>query len=241
MGSAISLEKTSVVASSTEVAKRLQSIALVRDLLPCSKNLGIDYAAGLQQRRFGSRTSRRAGLQRAKRRMGRLHLIAKSKISPFRVFAAGVLPATAYGAGVTGISCGNLLVMRRQAAACLPPWNKGASVDLKLAIWGDPTECISAAALLQWSKEVWRCITGSPRAHGLQQLRYWWARSSRPPKTWGEVTGPIQAAAKEVERLSWKWKHPLKLEEDRGEEILLTLTPPAALLEQVKKSPQETF
>ena len=121
-----------------------------------------------------------------------------------KLYFAGIAPGAVYGADVNGLDNSELLRLRQILAQATPPYVKGASLRLRLAVHGDPAARRSAAPALAWRREVWRGLT---RRDGVgmtlsQFARAWRAAAGKAESRWHISRGPINACLL-LARIGW--------------------------------------
>ena len=171
----IAIDKTAVVSSSNQIAKRLRK-ALGENggqAMFGAVALGVDYCAGkpvrrtIQKKRFGGAAACRQRIAQLHRRGGQ----AARKM----VTAGRILSAT-YGAEVYGVDDGLALSLERTAASCVPPNSRRRDLRVALALQRiNVVAEVTAPPLVRWAKEVWTATAPFAGPHfNVQQLRTWW-------------------------------------------------------------------
>ena len=110
-----------------------------------------------KRRTFARRSTRRARIEKAKRRVPRINRLKPGNgKKPRTLFTAGALPEAAFAAEVWGMDNVELGNLRGAAAATMKPSSKGRSRSVMLSILGDPVWQAAVAPVIRYAKEVWR-------------------------------------------------------------------------------------
>ena len=187
--------------------------------------------------RSGKRASR---LKECRARVGRIRSIKRciGRRASW-IFASGAKAAAVYGARVNGLADGELLALRRAAAAGRSPSAPGRSLSALLLLCGDPLAEAAVAPFLMWAKHVWMAITDRGTARlSLPKLRALWTAASPNSCTrWKDAKGPLQAAALSLRRLGWRWgQGGMRVTDDRGVQYNLVVTSPAFLKRRCREA-----
>ncbi len=243
-------------ATARTIAKRLGLDCAVRR---CAPNLGIDATAGARRRiiRVGpsSRKVRLAGCIGRGRKLARIAKTLGSRA--VKIFSSGIAPEANYGSEVWGVSDAEVVKLRRAAARALRPWSRCRSLTTVHLVHGLPTCKDELRTVVHLSKQIWRAVvdreSATARGMDLPTIRQLWeaafteiepivrgyAESRRGGETaahakaarraWDAIRGPVGAAALTLARVGWSFKSAFVLADANGEEVLLTVTPPAML------------
>ncbi len=115
--------------------------------------LGIELRSGMRIGRRGGH--KRVRLRKAMARQRRIFKFKKMGGAAVKVVRRGVIPSTAYGSSVTGVSNAELRQIRSLVAQTITPNTRGASVALKLLLDGDPAVEANAAPIVKWAETAW--------------------------------------------------------------------------------------
>ncbi len=247
--------KTAVTATSrqlTNLITRRNGISDETSAIPCL--LGVDNVAGARRARLKTSSKRAARLKAAlarKARLRRIRAIVGRKAG--RIFRSGVLPAAAYDAAIWGLTDAECIRIRRIAAVAMSPRAKGRSLSMVHVWHGLPTADAEHAPVITYAKMIWRAMTrreeASMRASSLADLNAMWNAASInfipivnrvaaarradgtipapvARKAWGDIRGPIGAAALTLTRLGWEFASPFILRDPDGVEHSLTNSSP---------------
>ncbi len=155
LGFPLADEKARVIASNDDLVADIVRLTGGRAGKPADKavKLGVELTSG---RRIGRRGGhKRDRLRKAMARQRRIFRFKKMGGAANKVVRRGVIPATAYGTNVTGVSNAELRQIRTLVAQTKAPNTKGASVALKLLLDGDPAADANAAPLVKWAEVAW--------------------------------------------------------------------------------------
>ena len=115
----------------------------------------------------------------------------------------------------------------------------GLSLALSLLIEGDPTIEVALAPAVRWAEEVWAAACGDPWALQLTTLRkHWQGAQCKRPGRWGQVRGPLGAAALTLRRLGWAWNSAFVFTSPQGHQCELTAWAPAAIKKLLVRAEQ---
>ncbi len=251
--------KAGVVATSKEVAKQLKGNIplLTGPLMRAMPNLGTDCMAGKPKGRQNKKSKQYMRMKKGQARSMKLRLLSKIIGNKARmIFTAGVCLAMQYGAATRGISDMDARKLRRVAASSFPPHARNRSLVLALLLNENPTARAEVAPASQLARMVWKAKTqpadASRRGASLTNIRSW-IESVRPGldpliddavrrsmdgqpmgskqanAAWRSIKGPLAATALTLARIGWTWPRPFVWKDDRGIEIRVTASTPAAL------------
>ncbi len=270
LGCTIAPGKSCLVASSAKAARNIAThLGLEHAIKRSAPNLGIDATAGGKRSRLVMGSRRRARFRKGEGRRIRLRAVAKILGNKtVKLFVAGIAPEVNFGAEVWGVSDAEAVRLRRMAAAALKPRSRCRSLTLLHILYDAPTAGEEIRTVIHYAKQIWRAATDRKRATArgmsLPEVRQRWeaaykdiegtvkdyidsmeknngtANPAVARKAWGEVRGPVGAAALTLARYGWRFDSALVLKDARGEEIALTKNSPAMvkalLTEAVKDS-----
>ncbi len=256
LGCRFAADKTAITATTRRLATAVAAalgMATAVTSTPCL--LGVDNVAGARRSRLRGQSKKAARLKAALARRSRLgHLRRTLGTKVGRVFRTGILPAAAYDAPVWGVSDTEVTRLRRLAAVAMSPRARGRSLTMTHIWHGLPTAEVEVSPVLQYSKMVWLAVTrrddATARQCSLADIRRMWEAASAnfaplaeralnerredgtlEPKTakaiWGQVRGPIAAAAVSLARVGWRFSGAFELEDARGTTHTLTSSSPA--------------
>ena len=203
--------------------------------------LGVDFSAGRKRREWLRQSKQSNRFAAVKTRRWRLKIISKAggAARARKLITAGVAPSALYGVEVTGCDDSMLLQLRRTAAAAAPPRAQGRSLDVALGLSRiDPTARATAGPMVRWASEVWEATSlCSNRALGIVELRNAW-RSVNPwgVQRWGDVRGPMGAAAMSAKRVGWNTADPFRWYNEEGTELHLGECSPALIKWHIESS-----
>ncbi len=173
-------DKTAISATTRNVAAAIaRRLRLPGGTRAAATLLGIDCTAAARRGtlRGGSRKAARlkAAMTR-RRRLKQLQKVIGKRAK--KIYIAGVQPAAAYGGQVWGLDDGEVVKLRRLAAAALKPSGRCRSLQATL-LWHDlPTVDAEHAPILQLSRMVWRAVAeredAISRGSSVSDLRQWW-------------------------------------------------------------------
>ncbi len=265
LGGTISMGKAGLVASRKDILTALREAIPGMDIEQTVDvvNLGSDFAAGRRRRciRGTSRLGRRMRSARSRRR--RLEIIARvAGRRGMRIFTTGIAPSGTFGAAVSGLDDGDVLALRRVAAAGMSPRGRGRALAIVHLLNGVPTAQFEVAPILQLSRMIWKGQfereEAARRGSGLAELAGMWyqasdyflpmaervraeamgerpigrARASR--EAWRNSRGPLCAAALSFARVGWSYGSPFTVTTDEGADIDLTATAPSLVKSQLE-------
>ncbi len=259
LGCRIEVEKASIVASSAKLAAVLKGkfgelAGGTAAPHTAAVNLGIDYAPGRPRTAHAASGKRRRRMHRLRakaRRLARIRSLAGRRA--IRIYTAGPMAEAVYGAAVNGLSGTEVQTLRRTAASAFSPRARGRSLSTVLLMAGAPTWRGEVEVVMQYARQVWAAtLLGAARPHGgeltLSQLSRIWNDVTSgglvplPGRSaWAQVRGPIGALHLTLHRLQWSMKGPFTLQDESGEEILLTRTPPGLLGQMLKRAVVRTL
>ncbi len=224
--------KTRVVASSSRLGTRVRDAVrgnIGGQAVTAAANLGADCTAAKPRRVHGRKCQRvtrlREGLRR-KNRVARVRSVLGDKT--ISVFATGTLAKMIYASEVHGLSEGELLAVRRAAAAAMRPRARGRSLNMMLALYRDPAWRAAVGPLLQYTRTVWRASRrGRFRAElSVTEIRQAWEavdkanlleqKGDRQKRMWSRVRGPLSATFLTLHRIGWRLDDPFTLTDDLG-------------------------
>ncbi len=172
--------KTAITATARPVAAAIaRRLRLPGGTRAAATLLGIDCTAAACRSSLRGGSRKAARLKAAMARKRRLkHLQRAIGKRARKIFIAGVQPAAAYGGQVWGFDDGEVMKLRRLAAAALKPSGKCRSLQASL-LWHDlPTADAEHAPILQLSRMVWRAVAeredAISRGSSVSDLRQWW-------------------------------------------------------------------
>ncbi len=126
--------------------------------------LGVELGSGKRIGRRGGH--KRDRLRKAMARQRRLFRFKKMGGAAVKVVRRGVIPSTAFGSNVTGVSNAELRQIRALVSQTSAPTTKGASVALKLLLDGDPAVDANAAPMVKWAAVAWEAAAlGTDHGH----------------------------------------------------------------------------
>ena len=240
----VALEKTGVVASSLQLARRISrriKPAVGGTAALAMPNLGIDFGHGVPRRahRFSGKRAQRYSLLRKRLARAR-RLKAAAGPGAAKIFFQGIRPATTYGAAVNGLSSAEQHKLRVALLSSRPPYARGSSLRAKLALYGDPTLAAAIAPILAYHRELWQAVTCPLEATmGLKELMQAWELTScRSSPSWSTCTGPINACILSLHRLGWTMTGPLVMVDDWGRQVILIAHSPAMLQLMLQEASQ---
>ncbi len=91
-------------------------------------------------------------MRKALARQRRLIKFKKMGGAATKIARRGIIPATAYGSRVCGVSDAELRQIRTLVGRTIAPNTKGASLALKLLLDGDPAKEANGAPLTRWAE-----------------------------------------------------------------------------------------
>ncbi len=251
--------KAGVVATSLDVAKQIKrNIPLLTGpITRAMPNLGTDCMAGRAKGRQSRKFKQFVRIKRGQARSPRLRLLSKVIGNRARtIFVTGVCPAMQYGAATRGMSDMDVRKLRRVAASSFPPHARNRSLALALLLNGNPTARAEVAPASQMARMVWKAKTqpadACRRGSGLTDIRSWVEcvkpeldqltgdiaqrsmggqpmGSRQANAAWRSIKGPMAATALTLARIGWTWPQPLVWRDDRGVDIRITASTPAAI------------
>ena len=213
----ISLDKTSVVSSSSSCAKR---IAAQLGLPTCTigksaKDLGVDFTAGnrLSSRHLSVFAWRRA---KTKFRVNKIAAFSSVRRASHRLFFTGALPASSFGVEVIGATDKVIASLRRDAASCLGISGHRRSLDLTFGLVSrmDPGALAAVAPLVRYAKEVWLASTPGCDSSVIKYISLIKGFHSsilcgKAYKSWGYSRGRLGAAFFAARRIGWTFTSPV--------------------------------
>ncbi len=228
--------KTRVVASSNGLGRRVRDAVRGQvggQLVVSAPNLGADCAAAKPRRAHGRHNQRAARLKeglRRRRRIAKVRAVLGDKAIP--IFSTGTLSKMVYASEVHGLSDGELLAVRRTAAAAMRPRARGRSLQMLLALHRDPCWRAAVGPLLQYTRAVWRAARrGYGRAElSITEIRSAWenidtdclltrrggGQDGRTTRMWSRVRGPLSATFLTMQRIGWRFDGPFTIIDDLG-------------------------
>ncbi len=261
-------DKTAITATTRRLASSVAAaLGLTTAIASTPCILGVDNVAGARRSRLRAQSKKAARLRSALARRSRLDRLRRAlgtKVQ--RIFRTGVLPAAAYDAPIWGVSDSEVARLRRLAAAVMSPRARGRSLAMTHLWHGMPTAEVEVAPALQYAKMIWTAATrkedAAARNSSLTDLRRQWdaaqvkfgplaqralderkADGTLPPKVartiWGQVQGPIAAAAISLARIGWRFTSAFELEDPHGSTHTLTTTSPALLRDLLKHATRD--
>ncbi len=252
LGCEIEVSKAALVTSSAKLSstlkKRLGKLAGAADVPPeAAANLGVDYAAGKPRRCHAASGKRRRRMRRLaakSKRLARIRQLLGKRATA--VFTTGPMAEAVYGAAVNGMSNAEVMALRRAAAHAYSPRARGRSLTALMLLYGVPTWKGEVEVVLQYARQAWAAtLLGAALPSGsaltLSQLSKIWhgAKANQmldlpARRAWSSVRGPMGAMVLTLQRIGWRMTGPFTLVDCRGEEVLLTRTPPALLSQMLK-------
>ncbi len=258
LGATVSIPKAAMVASSLSLAHRIRAVvgSLAGPIRQSAPNLGVDTAAGRPRGTRAAAPLRRQRLRIAWQRKRRLRVIAEViGARAKKVYTAGVGPGATFYAAVQGLSDKEALLVRRVAAAVLPPRSRFRSLRMVHLVNDMPTASAEVAATVQYTRSVWTAVVAGaagPRFKDfdLPGIRRAWETVQRQAGTflnpesteegrrrdWRSSRGPIAAVMLELDRAGWSTKGPFLWVDDQGTEVCVTATPPALMRDLLRAS-----
>ena len=146
------------------------------------------------------------------------------------LFITGLQSFSHYGTEVVGMDVKQLQKARANHLSLVGATCKSAKTNLSLAALGDPLWRQALGPALTWSTLVWKATTHANYRDVVTVPEL--GRLAGPimlklPRTWGEVRGPVGAAALSLRRVGWTFDTCLTLVTDEGVHLPLTSTSPA--------------
>ena len=141
------------------------------------------------------------------------------------MYQAGLQQYSNFGGEVVGLDPQQLLAEQRQFVALAGSPASSASSTMTLAMEGSPLWRQALGPLLTWSTVCWKAAVDGgfqlfvdlPRLHQLAGRVL-----ACLPTRWGDVRGPLGAAALSMKRIGWNFVHPFLVRTDTGVELALT-------------------
>ncbi len=163
LGFALAEDKARVVASADDIAEEIVQVTdgTAGRAVARAAKLGVELTSGRRAGRVGG--IKRDRMRKALARQRRLLKFRAMGGSANKVVRRGVIPSTAFGSTVSGVSDAELAKIRRLVARTSAPGTKGASAALKLLLDGDPGYSANAATLYRWAEAAWD--TAAPAAY----------------------------------------------------------------------------
>ncbi len=263
-------DKTAVTATTPRLASAVASAVGAKEAAAStSVLLGIDATAGGKRSRLRARTKKGERLRAAmarKLRLKSLHRAIGSRAA--KVFRTGLLPAVAYDAPIWGVSDAEATRLRRMASVALSPKGKGRSAAMVQLWHGMPTAEAEIAPVVQYSKMIWKATTArndaAARGTSLADIRRIWdaarirfeplvqtisdargsdgtvpARTAR--RVWGDVAGPVAAAAVTLARLGWRFESAFEIKDPHGIVHTLTTASPCMVKDMLKGAMRDSL
>ena len=172
-------------------------------------------------------------------RLGKLALLARSRVSSARLLRTGGAASFTYGDDVTGVSADALLQRRRMVASAVAPPTGGRDLDLALLLADtngyqrlDPAFDASTLPMSRWAEAVYSqwcplpLLTASIARARLRVLLAW-----RP---WAVVCGPAAATVATAQRLGWEVRDAATFVTDQGRVLDLRADPPVVVRKEVQ-------
>ncbi len=256
-------DKTAVTATTQRLASAVANAIGVREAVASTSCLlGIDATAGGKRSKLRAKTKKGERLRAAmarKVRLKSLHRTIGSRAA--KVFRTGILPAVAYDAPIWGVSDAEATRLRRMASVSLSPKGKGRSAAMVQLWHGLPTAEAEVAPVVQYAKMIWRATTNREdavsRGASLADIRRIWEAAhvrfaplvqtvlearghdgTVPAKVakrvWGDVAGPVAAAAVTLARLGWQFDNAFELRDTNGVIHTLTTASPCLVKDLLK-------
>ena len=198
-------------------------------------SLGVGMACGAR-RNTQVQGSRLAAFRA---RLGKLALLARSRVSSARLLRTGGAASFTYGDDVTGVSADALLQRRRMVASAVAPPTGGRDLDLALLLADtdghqrlDPAFDASTLPMSRWAEAVYSqwcplpLLTASIARARLRILLAW-----RP---WAVVCGPAAATVATAQRLGWEVRDAATFVTDQGRVLDLRADPPVVVRKEVQ-------
>ena len=176
-----------------------------------------------------------------------------------KVVNTGLLPAALYGVGVHGLDHVETMKVRRIAATAMRPGGKMRSLIAVHLIHNAPTLKWELAPAISYARAVWRgCVNreqASRKGMGLTDLRKMWEATAadrsrleekegelgrggggnrqikKKSNPWHKVKGPFGAITLTLRRIGWSFISAFKFKDDRGDEVTLAQSSPAAVID----------
>jgi len=236
MEATLATEKATITADDEDLCNRLRFVIGV-DAGPATQVaqfLGVDAQLGRRRAQLGGKLKAKSRLTKAKDKSGKLkRLRTKSRLGAIKVFAAGVLPAAAYGAEALGTTDAELEALRKLALDSLPSMPRGSSRAAIFATYGDTTWRVALAPALRWAQEIWNSEAQeekSRRCLSIPTIKMAWHTAKKAiPRNWGGSRGAVDAAFLALRRFGWSFPDPFTFKDDRGISIPLRDSNPKLL------------
>ena len=247
----LSQDKLATVASSMQVAKRLHMKlcpSYAGRAAASAENLGVDFCPGGRRAAKGGCTKRRKRFQRLALRQIKLCRIRRSlavkKARMGSIYIVGARPAATYGSAVQGVSEAELRQLRRTLLQGRSP-RRGASLTLRLALWGDPAADAAFAPAVLWVQLLWKASCRHSQASALattKELRdLWWAAApEEATANWANSKWSMRRAVLSLRRAGWTVKEPFVWIDERGLEVRLVDHSPAMVQTLLRESLQRS-
>jgi hypothetical protein len=236
MSCEISIKKTNMVASSDDVLKSFASkLGVLRGKMNSSAvNLGIDIAVGRTRSKWQKGSKRQGRSRMLQCRIKRLAKCRKKNYhNTLKVLSTGLFPGALYGAELHGVNNHEDYILRQ--AVVKTAGLRKASMARSSALMDHFSWRATAAPIIRFADEVWqsvsRPVAQQIRNVSLSSIRQAWVDLQlKPPKTWGDVRGPMGAVLHSLRRIQWQWTGPFEFIRDDGALICLTKQSPAMKL-----------
>lgn len=181
-------KKTAVLASDTGVVKAIAARAGIggEAVQTATKNLGVDFTAGLDKRVLRYRVLRKSGAQTAK--LGR----------------TGLIPAGKYGVGITGVSDTLLRSLRARARRATYLHTAGRSLTIDLAFAGGetyPAYVANREPIVRWLSALWDQVI--PDQCLVRAFHIAMQAQADGKRRWAKVRGPAGAVVATLHRIGW--------------------------------------
>ncbi len=155
LGFALANEKARVIASDNDLVQEIVEATggSAGRAAGAAIKLGVELTSGKRAGRVGG--LKRSRMRKALARQRRLTKFRAMGGSACKVVRRGVIPSTAFGSTVGGVSDAELRSIQRLVARASAPNTRGASTALKLLLDGDPAWSANAAPLYRWAEIAW--------------------------------------------------------------------------------------
>ncbi len=155
LGFALAGEKARVIASSDEIAEEIVEVTggMAGRAAGRAIKLGVELTSGRRTGRIGG--LKRSRMHKALARQRRLFKFRAMGGAACKVVRRGVIPSTAFGSSVGGVSDAELRRIQGLVARTSAPNTRGASTALKLLLDGDPAWSANASTLYKWAEVAW--------------------------------------------------------------------------------------
>jgi hypothetical protein len=232
LGCQVAQHKSALIASSDKLLHDLKRAfgRFAGEAKLSAPNLGVDFFAGRRRAHRKSVTLLRAREGKFLHRCRRLGALRRGGYNMRELFITGLQSFSHYGTEVVGMDVKQLQKARANYLSLVGATCKSAKTNLSLAALGDPLWRQALGPALTWSTLVWKATTHANYRDVVTVPEL--GRLAGPimlklPRTWGEVRGPVGAAALSLRRVGWTFDTCLTLVTDEGVHLPLTSTSPA--------------